>query len=221
MTTSPLALFEGYETKENRMTLSTDVYIQGEVDLTALRRIVQEALAKFDDRPVEAQIWQENGGPGNDSAYWENTFESVPGQGLPAWTIIYFGADGAWRAPDDEYDDDVEEGEAPRFVAPRHFTRIDFDTAYAYTGPDGEGCAELHTALMLQVGAWLEAQGVPWQWQNEYTGDIHDAYEGFEEFAGNGYEATAWFKSIMPAIAAAGQNEDARQSTTTPEEHQR
>lgn len=192
------------------MTLSTDMYIQGEVDLAQLRRTVQEALATFDDRPIDAQIWEQNGGPDNDSPFWENTFASVGGQGLPAWTIVYHGADGAWRAPEDEYDNDVEDGEEPRFVAPKHFARIDFDTAYAYTGPHGEGCAELHTALMLQVGAWLEAQGVPWQWQNEFTGQIHDAHEGFEEFAGHGYEATAWFKSITPAIAAHVQNGDPR-----------
>lgn len=182
------------------MTLSTDMYIQGEVDLAQLRWIVQEALAKHDDqhRPVDAQIWEE-------AKYSQNAVCTVPGQGLPAWTFIYFGEDGAWRAPEDEYDNDVEEGEEPRFVAPKHFARIDFDTAYGYTGPDGEGCAELHTALMLQVGAWLEVQGVPWQWQNEYSGEIHNAFEGFEEFAGHGYEAAAWFKSVMPAIRAAAE----------------
>src|SRR5688572_25457433 len=91
----------GPPTEETPMTLSTDMYIQGEVDLAQLRRTVQEALAKFDDRPVDAQIWQENGGPDNDSEYWQNTFESVCGQGLPAWTIVYHGADGAWRSPED------------------------------------------------------------------------------------------------------------------------
>lgn len=196
------------------MTLSTDMYIQGEVDLAELRRTIQEALAQHDGRPIHAQRWEENGGSGNDSPFWEHTFASVGGQGLPAWTIVYHGAEGAWRAPEDEYDDDVEEGEEPRFVAPKHFAHIDFDTAYAYTGPHGEGCSELHTALMLQVGAWLDAHGVPWQWRNEFTGDIHNAHEGFEEFAGREFAATAWYSAIMPVLAAAGVHTD------TAEEHQ-
>jgi hypothetical protein len=185
------------------MTLSTDVYIQGEVDLDTLRRIVQEALAKFDDRPVEAQIWQENGGPDNDSEYWQNTFESVPGQGLPAWTIVYHGADGAWLAPEDKYDDDVEEGEEPRFVAPRHFARIDFDTAYGYQGPNRMTCNHLHVLLMSEVGDWLKAQHVPWQWHNEYSGDIYDGFEGFASLIGDGVDAQSWFQDIAkPAIEA-------------------
>jgi hypothetical protein len=196
------------------MTLSTDMYIQGEVDLAELRQVVKEALAQHDQhhRSPDAQRWEENGGGAD--RFWRNTFSTVPDQGLPAWTIVYHGADAAWRAPEDEYDDDVEEGEEPRFVAPRHFARIDFDTAYGYTGPHGEGCAELHTALMLQVGAWLDAQGVPWQWCNEFTGDLHNANEGFEEFAGNGFAATAWYSAIMPVLAAAGVHTD------TTEEHQ-
>lgn len=186
------------------MTLSTDMYIQGEVDLAQLRWIVQEALAKFDDqqRPVDAQLWEEDSRPEHRS------YSTVVGQGLPAWTFIHFGENGVWRSPEDEYahPDDVEEGEEPWFVAPRHFAAIDFDTTYFYSGPNGETCAQLHAALMLQVGAWLEAQGVPWQWRNEYSDEIHDAYEGFEEFAGHGAESKVWAKSVMSAITATAEN---------------
>ncbi|WP_051325994.1 hypothetical protein [Glycomyces tenuis] len=187
------------------MTLSTDMYIQGEVDLAELRDVVKAALAKHDDqgRTPDQQVWETGG------EVWTHSDLTTPGQGLPAWTFIHYGENGAWRNPEPEYEDPeyVDEGEEPRIVTPRHFARIDFDTAYGYTGPNGEGCSELHTALMIQVGAWIDAQGVPWQWRNEYTGEIHNAYEGFEEFAGNGYEATAWFKRVMPAIAAAAAEE--------------
>lgn len=153
------------------MTLSTDVYIQGQVDLLELKRVVAEALAEFDQhgRTPEQQLWE------GDSKTFRNSWSTTVGQGLPAWTFIHYGSDTKWKQADDEED---EYG----YFTPKHFASIDFDTAYGYTGPNGEGCAKLHTQLMTRVGKWLDEQSVPWKWRNEFTGDVHDAYDGFDSF---------------------------------------
>lgn len=155
------------------MTLSTDVYIQGPVDLHALKYVVQAALAEFDEvgRTTEQQAWND------DSAGLSPSWSTMVGQGLPAWTYIHFAhpaAEGAWAQPEDEND----EG----YVTPAHFARIDFDTAYGYRGENGETCSTLHVQLMTRVGKWLDEQSVPWKWRDEFTGKVHDAYDGFDTF---------------------------------------
>lgn len=152
------------------MTLSTDVYIQGPVDLHALRSVVQAALAEFDEygRTPDQQLWE------GESDTFRNSWSTTVGQGLPAWTFIHYGSDVAWRQPN-EVDEDG-------FVTPAHFAAIDFDTAYGYRGENGETCSALHVQLMTRVGKWLDEQSVPWQWRDEFTGEVHDAYDGFDTF---------------------------------------
>jgi hypothetical protein len=155
------------------MTLSTDVYIQGPVDLNALKYVVQAALAEFDEygRTPDQQAWND------DSTELSPSWSTKVGQGLPAWTYIHFAhlaAEGAWVQPDDETDDG--------YFTPKHFARIDFDTAYGYRGENGETCSTLHVQLMTRVGKWLDEQSVPWKWRDEFTGKIHAAYDSFDTF---------------------------------------
>lgn len=152
------------------MTLSTDVYIQGPVDLHALRYVVQAALAEFDEygRTPDQQLWE------GESDTFRNSWSTTVGQGLPAWTFIHYGSDVVWRQADDVEDDG--------YVTPAHFASIDFDTAYGYRGENGETCSTLHVQLMTRVGKWLDEQSVPWKWRDEFTGHIHDAYDGFDTF---------------------------------------
>lgn len=131
----------------------------------------------------------------NDTSWSPNSISTTPGQGLPAWTFIHHGADGAWRAPEAKHEDDVPQ--------PRHFAAIKFNTVYSYTGPNDIDCTQLHALLMHDVADWLEPQGIPWQWRNEYTDEIHDQYEGFEAFIGHGIDAMQWLNTVViPAIQA-------------------
>lgn len=81
---------------------------------------------------------------------------------------------------------------------------VTFDTAYGYRGDGGESCSDLHARLIRAFGQWLDARGLPWKWQNEYTGEWFDSYDGLDEF-GDAHRATgadAWFRNIVvPAIA--------------------
>jgi hypothetical protein len=162
------------------MTLSTDMYVQKPVDLHALKYVVQAALAEFDEysRTPDQQLWD------IESSAFRNTWSTVVGQGLPARTWIHLGAEDAWAQPNDEYadDSDYDEDGEPALQTPKHFALINFDTAYGYRDAKGQGCAELHMQLMTRVGKWLDEQSVPWKWRDEFTGDIHDAYDGFDTF---------------------------------------
>lgn len=164
------------------MTLNTHMYIQGEVDGPTLIQTVKDALAALDTGrlPAAAQRWRQKG----------TTFTSVQGQGLPAWTSVRFGEAGAWLSPEDEYaaPEDVAAGEEPWFIAPRCFAAINFDTTYGARGPNGETCNQIHAHLIVAIGAWLDEQGVPWQWENEYTGHFHVGRFGLDAFAGPGFE---------------------------------
>jgi hypothetical protein len=90
------------------------------------------------------------------------------------FTFEYNATEGAWVQPDDETDDG--------YFTPKHFARIDFDTAYGYRGENGETCSTLHVQLMTRVGKWLDEQSVPWKWRDEFTGKIHAAYDSFDTF---------------------------------------
>ncbi|MFF4600595.1 hypothetical protein [Amycolatopsis sp. NPDC001319] len=128
------------------------------------------------------------------------------GIGLPAWLWIYYGADGPMvETPDDPSDEDEVEYIA-RTPTKNGWAAMEvtFDTAYGYRGPDGESCSQLHARLVAQLGKWLDAKGLPWKWQNEYTGEWFDGYDGLAELVG-AHESTGadeWFRgTVLPLIA--------------------
>lgn len=82
---------------------------------------------------------------------------------------------------------------------------VSFDTAYSYRGDGGESCSDLHARILTALGQWLDARNLPWKWQNEYTSEWHDGYDGLAEF-GDAHRSTGadtWFRTVaLPAIAA-------------------
>jgi hypothetical protein len=127
------------------------------------------------------------------------------GIGLQAWLWINYGADGPMvTEPDDPNDQDEVEYIAGN-PAKNGWGAIEvtFDTAYGYRSDDGENCSQLHARLITQLGAWLDERALPWKWQNEYTGEWFDRYDGLAEFVG-AHESTGaadWFNNtVLPAI---------------------
>ena len=152
------------------------------------------------------------------------------GIGLDAWLWIYYGADGPMTHVHDEWcateagpakwdsdgevmvtQEDVDQHTAEVAAHPTMngwaAIEVTFDTAYGYRGPDGESCSQLHARLIAQLGAWLDRKGLPWKWQNEYSGEWFDGYDGLAEFAGahKSTGAAAWFEStVVPFIESQG-----------------
>lgn len=149
-----------------------------------------------------------------------------PMQGLCAWLWIYYGADGPmvhqhskWcdtEVGPAKWDDtgkvmvsqeDIDRHAADIAAEPTSngwaAIEVTFDTAYGYQGENGESCSDLHARLIRALGQWLDARGLPWKWQNEYSGEWHDRYDGLDEF-GDAHKATgvdAWFRDmVLPAI---------------------
>lgn len=143
------------------------------------------------------------------------------GIGLPAWLWLYYGADGPFALHEhDKYcatevggewghtQEDVDRHAADIAADPTEngwaAIEVSFDTAYGYRGDNGESCSDLHARLVTALGQWLDARGLPWKWQNEYTGEWFDRYDGLAEF-GDAHRTTgadAWFRNVvLPAIA--------------------
>lgn len=195
------------------MTLSTDIYVLGEIDVSELFRFCQGLLAKYDDRPEpqtpEQQKSRDREGWRTDGA---RVMSNEIGQGLPAILDIHYRpgaplatAEQAAQCTDDCDSEDVGED---RYHHHPHqcWANIDFDTAYGYRDSAGRGCGDLHALLISDIGHWLDEREVRWEWRNEYTGDVHGGDERYTQLAGlisAGAEATAWFRtSVLPAIAA-------------------
>jgi hypothetical protein len=139
------------------MTLSTYVRV---LDPTAVRPVFdygRELLACTDDNPWKV----EDGGDGK-------AMLNVIGQGLPSMLIVQYGHDGPLPADEDE-------------GLPAASLSINFDTAYGYKGPQGSGCRDLHAWLVREMGKWLDARGLRWMWQNEFTGDWFTGTDGLDD----------------------------------------
>jgi len=189
------------------MTLSTNIYILDQADPREVFRFCQGLLTKYDEqrRTPDQQTWNDE-----PAGAWRGdgvrSIANTIGQGLPGILDISYRADGPLRTVEqaEACDEDCE----PGCDKGQHYYRacwldIDFDTAYGYK-QGGMGCGDLHAALVGELGQWLDAQGIRWEWRNEFTGDVHggpDRYVRLVDLASGGFEATAWFQStVLPAI---------------------
>lgn len=179
------------------MTLNTGVYVRDRID-------PMEVFAKCRDLlgatpKIEARFYFER-----DGGEWSVGNKS--GQGLPALLDIEFRPGEPLRTEEqsaacDTYCDDDCDGKWHR---PACWLSLSFDTTYSYTDEHG-GCGHLHARLLADLGEWLASRGVSWCWQNEFTGEYHESFEGLDELAGGGDTAREWFaERVVPAIEAAG-----------------
>lgn len=199
------------------MTLDTRVFILDEVDPHEVFRFCRDLLGATDQHKFTDE---------QDSTYSNRewavrpdspwTVRNDPGQGLPAWLMLHYRPDAALRTPEQaaEHDEDcnlpgnsiyVEEwgpcdGSGHRRAC---WLNVSFDTAYGYSDERGYGCGDLHAEYVSRLGQWLDAKGVRWEWENEFTGEIHTGYSRLVELASGGFEASAWFRTtVRPAIQA-------------------
>lgn len=178
------------------MTLSTDIYIHHKVDP---REVFTECLrllgANEGVRTEDDPAW---GGKEGSACIM-----TTPGQGLDAWTMVHYSADGSpLRTDATAHGEFCDEDCSGTRHKPEHWVRVNFDTAYGYSGPEG-GCGDLHARLVAQLGRWLDKQDITWTWRNEFTGELHPGYTGLEELSEGGRGAVHWLRStVLPAIEA-------------------
>lgn len=153
------------------MTLDTRIYVHGRVDYRQVFDAVNQLLGatemtRFDVRP--------------------DSVGNLPGQGLPAWLIVYCdpsgmsphrpaGQHGVYCAG--EEDGCMEPCAVPCWL------EVSVDTAYGYWGPEG-GCGGLHAWIITELGEWLDSRGLKWSWRNEFTGDVYQGTEGLATLTG-------------------------------------
>jgi hypothetical protein len=177
------------------MTLDTKVAITGPVSARAVYDFLRPLVGTPDHVQPELK----------DESIW-----NPPGIGADAWLIVYHGPnDGVELMPPDDSDDEEDRdyyANNPRHNGTSHVV-VSLDTAYGYRTDDGEGCSDLHARLVRALGHWLDAQGIPWQWQNEFTGEWSDRFDNLDAF-GNAFRSTGaqdWFtNTVRPAIERLG-----------------
>lgn len=95
------------------------------------------------------------------------------GIGLKAWCFMWHNTDGSEIPLDDDETSDIdrEDLEDDLIYRPRSYARLDFDTSYGYTGPNGEGCSDLHGQIVTRLAQIVTELGGEYAWQDEYTGE--------------------------------------------------
>lgn len=122
--------------------------------------------------------------------------ETKVGQGLKAWLMMHYNADGSEKPIRMELEDGGVYFEPPYFVC------LDFDTAYGYLDELG-GCADLHARVIFVLGHWCNERKLRFIWQDEYSGTWYSDLASLETFLTHGSEANAWFENVArPAIEA-------------------
>lgn len=202
------------------MTLNTEIYVLDPVDIGGLFAEGQRLLALYDDRPnpPAQKSYSEMRGAGT----WITANEI--GQGLPAiWEVEYLPG-GMFRTPEDAASHELNEycnhpdnptwyeDDKPLCAKTEHdvpcYAECSFDTTYSYRDAQGRNCGDLHALLVAGIGGWLTRQGIRWSWRNEYTGEVHDDLESLIGLVSGGFEASAWFRTmVLPAISAAVESE--------------
>lgn len=185
------------------MTLSTNFRILSPItDPEYLFHFAQELLG----RPASGQEWHKEVERG------ELVYSTVPGQGLDAWLIMHVGMDGPIQ---DDPCSAVEDGEDCSEDDPCYACRkpvasveFDFDTGYAYQGPEG-GCADLHARYIVALRDLCVSKGWEWAWMDEFRGEWHvNTFEGMDDFLGyNSHNRNGdrfWYEAeVLPRIAGA------------------
>lgn len=179
------------------MTLSTHVYLLTEADPRDVFFKCRDLLGATD-----AVHWEDDREPPT----WRDSHRAVlrnrAGSGLNALLWVSYHMGGEMLRANHGCDADCEDDCTGTWHEPPHWVDVDFDTAYGYRGPRGEGCGVLHAQLVSQLGEWLDAQGIMWAWRNEFTGEVHigDRYERLFDLMGKGDEARAWFEQIVVPV---------------------
>jgi hypothetical protein len=169
------------------MTLSTYVYVLDQVDYREVFVKCNQLIGAHEGvRFSEHDGWIGNG----------------LDQGLCALMHVDHGAPLVTPAQAAQHDEDCEPDCNGDHWDRACWLKVNFDTAYSYSGPDG-GCGDLHARLVAELGQWLDERGARWEWRNEFTGEVHQGYDGLTELASGGAQASDWFRNIAaPAIAA-------------------
>lgn len=199
------------------MTLDTRIFVLDKVDPHEVFRFCRDLLGATDLHTFsneQDKTWRKGESFVEPTNPW--TISNNPGQGLPAWLMLYYRPDAPLRTAEQAaaHDEDCNLPENSIYVEEwgpcdgEHHRRacwltVSFDTAYGYRDERGYGCGDLHADYVSRLGQWLDKQGVRWEWENEFTGEVHTGYSRLVELASGGFEASAWFRTtVLPAITA-------------------
>jgi hypothetical protein len=199
------------------MTLDTRFFVLDEVDQQEVFHFCRDLIGATDRHTFSDEqdsTWSKGESFVEPTNAW--TISNNPGQGLPAWLMLHYRPGTPLRTAEQAaaHDEDCNLPAGDGYVEEwgpcdgKYHRRacwltVSFDTAYGYKDDRGFGCGDLHAEYVAKLGQWLDSKGVRWEWENEFTGEIHTGYSELINLASGGFEATAWFKTtVLPAIVA-------------------
>ena len=199
------------------MTLDTTVYVLDETDPHELFAKCRELIGATDrtrwydeqDKTyVDGSSFVEPGNP------W--SIGNHLGQGLPAILEMAYRRGAPLRTPEQSAEHDVsicnlpgvawysaQEGDCDGHhpYSPACWAEVSFETSYTYDDAQGRTCGALHGDLVTGLGRWLDAKGVRWSWQNEYTGEVHTGYDRLVDLVRTSADTKEWFfTTVLPWI---------------------
>lgn len=133
----------------------------------------ERTLQRAEEVPGYADKWRKD-------VAWERRFSyygHIPG-GFDAmvcfWATDEASQYGYFHGP---HDDEEYPGEYPA-DDPVGNLNVDFDTAYGYKGPNGEGCTQLHADYVRELGEWIEQRPevIDWHWKDD-RGEWHNKFD--------------------------------------------
>lgn len=191
------------------MTLDTRIYV--------LDPIPPQAVFAFCRALIGAEDHHTFSDDDRYSDKGQRCLSNNPGQGLPAWLMLYYRPDAPRITQEQaaEHDDDcnmpgndyydAESGpcNGSHMYRRANWLTVSFDTSYGYSDARGYGCGDLHAEYIAKLGQWLDSAGVRWEWMNEFTGEVHSGYDRLSDLGRGGAGAADWFRTaVLPAIAA-------------------
>lgn len=169
------------------MTLSTNIYLTGNVDAREVFDFCNKLIGAEKPRFTnEESQWV----PG----MW--VLMNAPGQGYPAWLSVTYRKDGP-LATQDVW---VTEEDGYRFLDQKACSvEVNFDTGYSYRDEFG-GSSDLHGRYITMLNLWAEERGIELGWKNEFSGEYFKGTDGLQDFGGAGHKAAKWVSRVLNTL---------------------
>lgn len=163
--------------------LHTYIYVQGNVDVGAVfNEILQWDLMFSNRKELPEEVDRNFGDDDRRDCEYVAVDEDEP---LAAFLVAWYRTDGVAVTEEERAEWEGRTCGAPNctnhVIAPCHVL-VGLSTPVLYTDPERTWTAgNVHSAIIWQLGAWLDGRKIPWQWHTSLKGEITSGYEGLDE----------------------------------------
>lgn len=165
--------------------LHTYIYVQGHVDAGAVFSEILNWDLMFSNRKDSPEdIGRHYGEDDQRGCEYVSVKDEEP---LAAFLAMWYRTGGDAVTEEDKAEWEGAHCGSPNctshLIAPCRLL-IGMSTPMSYVDTHREwNAGNLHSALIWQLGAWLDGQKVPWQWHANITGEVRTGYSELDDLA--------------------------------------